>query len=192
MSKSFGPGEAPRVVNASVWTMLVIAIIFLVLRLYTRLSRSRKLWWDDYILAASTGLLIIATSFLCKAMSIGYLDYDPNSVNVVMNWRIAQTHQIVSLALGKTSFGLTLLRFSTKWQMYIIWFVIASVNLLFAAHAFALWLGPCGHPLPYHHVPGVCWSPTNTVMMNIIAASKSTLHPLELLANHEHSVLRPN
>ena len=172
MAKSFRPGEAPRVVNGSGWMMLVIAIVFLSLRLYSRLSRSKSLWWDDYILAISTGLLIIAMSFLTKAMAIGYLDYDANSLNVVLYWRIAQTHQIVSLALAKTSFGLTLLRFSNKWQKIVIWVIIGSVNLLFAAHAFVLWLGPCDLPLPYHHIPGVCWSPTNNIIMNITAASR--------------------
>jgi len=103
MTKSFAPGEAPRVVNGAIWTMLAIALAFTGLRLYCRAARSKKLWWDDYILVISTVLLIIATSFLTKAMSIGYLDYDPNSVDVVLNWRIAQTNQIVSLALGKTS-----------------------------------------------------------------------------------------
>lgn len=120
MAKSFGPGEAPRVVNGAGWTMLVIATIFLVLRLYSRLSRSKSLWWDDYILIISTALLVISMSFLTKAMSIGYLDYDPASLEVVMFWRISQTHQIVSLALAKTSFGLTLLRLSNKWQKALL------------------------------------------------------------------------
>lgn len=190
MAKSFGPGEAPRVVNGTVWTMLVLALAFVALRLYCRAVRSKKLWWDDYILAVSAVLLIIATSFLTKAMSLGYLDYNPNSVDVVLNWRIAQCHQIVSLALGKTSFGLTLLRFSTKFEKYVIWFVIVTVNLLFATHAFVLWLGPCGHPLPYHHIPGVCWEPTNAIIMNITAASMSAPLPAAgLLPNSSNSVL---
>ena len=40
------------VVVASVWSMLLLSTIFLVLRVYCRAFRLRKLWYDDYLLIA--------------------------------------------------------------------------------------------------------------------------------------------
>ena len=161
-------------VNGSTWGMLTAAFIFLTLRLYTRISRSKRLWWDDYILTASALLLVASTACLTKAMSMGYLDGDQNSVPVVLFWRLSQTLQIISLALGKTSFGFTLLRFSSDWQKHVIWFVVISNNLLFTIHVFLLWMAICGIDQGYQ-LPGSCWSPVNTIIMNVVTSSEHLL-----------------
>jgi len=38
--------------NATVWSLTALSLGFLVLRLYSKLWRRRKLWWDDYVLVA--------------------------------------------------------------------------------------------------------------------------------------------
>lgn len=168
---SFAPGEGPKVVNGSTWGMLGTALIFLSLRLYTRLRRSKSLWWDDYMLAASAAILIASTAILTHAMTLGYLDGDQGSPPVVLLWRLSQTLQIVSLALGKTSFGLTLLRFTSSWQKYVIWFVIVTNNLLFIIHVFLLWMAICGIDQGVQ-LPGSCWSPVSPIIMNVVVSSK--------------------
>lgn len=39
--------------NASVWTLVGIATVFLALRMYCRAFRGQRLWWDDGILIAA-------------------------------------------------------------------------------------------------------------------------------------------
>jgi hypothetical protein len=40
---------APKLL-ASIWSLFVVATIFLSLRVYCRILKRRSLWWDDYIL----------------------------------------------------------------------------------------------------------------------------------------------
>jgi len=39
--------------NATIWSLNFLAFAFVGLRIYLKLSRGRKLWWDDYVLLAS-------------------------------------------------------------------------------------------------------------------------------------------
>jgi hypothetical protein len=39
--------------NAVIWTLTLLAGLFLSLRMYCKFSRHTRLWWDDYILIAS-------------------------------------------------------------------------------------------------------------------------------------------
>ncbi len=39
--------------DAVIWALTGLASMFLGLRLYCKLSRHKRLWWDDYILIAS-------------------------------------------------------------------------------------------------------------------------------------------
>lgn len=39
--------------NRVVWTLAALSGLFLGLRVYCKLSRKRKLWWDDHFLTAS-------------------------------------------------------------------------------------------------------------------------------------------
>jgi hypothetical protein len=45
---SYGPQ-----VNVTVWSLSVLAAGWLVLRIYCKFLRKRRLWWDDYVLIAS-------------------------------------------------------------------------------------------------------------------------------------------
>jgi uncharacterized BrkB/YihY/UPF0761 family membrane protein len=38
---------------ASIWSLFVVATIFLALRVYCRVLKRRSLWWDDYILVGA-------------------------------------------------------------------------------------------------------------------------------------------
>ena len=50
------PGEVPNYANRllwAIWAFIIGSAVFLGLRIYCKLSRSRALWWDDRLLAAS-------------------------------------------------------------------------------------------------------------------------------------------
>lgn len=44
--------QAPKLL-ASIWTLGFVATVFLALRIYCRLLRRQRLWWDDVILIAA-------------------------------------------------------------------------------------------------------------------------------------------
>lgn len=46
------PDYGPRLSTAT-WLLTVFSAIFLALRVYCKLSRGRRLWWDDHFLIAS-------------------------------------------------------------------------------------------------------------------------------------------
>jgi hypothetical protein len=39
--------------NRTIWLLASIAALFLGLRIYSKVSRGRSLWWDDHFLVAS-------------------------------------------------------------------------------------------------------------------------------------------
>lgn len=47
---------------------------------------------------------------------------------------------ILGTAWSKTSFGITLLRISSGYATWLVWFIIASVNLVLGASAVLLWI----------------------------------------------------
>ncbi|KFA80836.1 hypothetical protein S40288_08523 [Stachybotrys chartarum IBT 40288] len=173
MPRSFAPGEVQVVVNAANWTMLSISTIFLALRVYCRAARSGQLWWDDYILLASWALMVSSTGVLADMLDRGYLDYNMSEPHLFLLTKIAHTCHLVSLALSKTSFAVTLLRFTNKWQKYILWFIIASINVLFTIHIFLLWRAMCG--MSDQHSLGTCWDPSNAIIMNITSSMYSAI-----------------
>ena len=42
-----------------------------------------------------------------------------------------------ALGLTKTSFALTLLRVATGWQKYLIWFLVATMNIILTVNTVA-------------------------------------------------------
>lgn len=47
---------------------------------------------------------------------------------------------ILGTSWSKTSFGITLLRISSGWLKWFVWFIIISVNLVLSASAILLWV----------------------------------------------------
>jgi hypothetical protein len=47
-----------RRLNIVIWILASLSTIFLSLRLYAKVCRNRKLWWDDHFLVASFVSLI--------------------------------------------------------------------------------------------------------------------------------------
>jgi hypothetical protein len=163
--------NAPTVINGSVWPMLAIATVFMGLRFYCRRWRSGQFWWDDYILAASWVLLLVGSSMLSTTMNRGLFGRGMANVDVIAMTKGTHTCHLISLALAKTSFAVTLLRFATRWQKAVIWFILSSVGTIFIIHIFLLWRPICGGA-PGYSLPGACWSSKNPIILNIVSSSK--------------------
>lgn len=81
---------------------------------------------------------------------------------------------MIALAVGKSSFALTLLPIAKKaWQRNLLWFIIISLNL-------AVWI--CGFALFFQCSPvrkawdstvvGKCWSPASQANVGVAAGGE--------------------
>ncbi|KAM0329274.1 hypothetical protein ACHAQA_004579 [Verticillium albo-atrum] len=170
--------HSETVVNASIWPMLAISTVFLGLRIYCKGFRTRwMLWIDDYLLLAGWAFLVISTSLLCKLLHLGFgrtLMMTPTMSTVL--YCADNTHKM-ALALTKTSFAVTLLRISSGWQIYLIWFLVISMNIQFAVHIILTWRVICpiipGDTTP--HLPGTCWEASQAITLGIFGGFYSAL-----------------
>lgn len=176
MSDSYAAGrvfisDAPIIINGSIWTMLAVATVFMGLRFYCRRWRSGQFWWDDHILAASWALLLTGCAMLSNTMDRGLFGSGMGNPDIIAMTKASHTCHLISLALSKTSFAVTLLRFSSKWQKIVIWFVIGSISTIFTIHIFLLWRPLCGDQSTRYSLPGECWGTQNPIILNIVSSS---------------------
>jgi hypothetical protein len=157
-------------VIASIWSMLFITTTFLAIRLYCRAIRTKALWWDDYLLVASWAFLLISTSLLTEVFRLGYTTTTFSSDRLSPLNLLADDMHKLSLGFSKTSFGLTLLRFTTGWSRYVVIVVVVVMNIMFFTHSVLVWRDNCGIKTAYTFSP--CWSLSSGAYMNMIGSSK--------------------
>ncbi|KAI1276149.1 hypothetical protein F5Y07DRAFT_367327 [Xylaria sp. FL0933] len=124
------------VLNAVNWTLTALAAVFLALRVYCKISRSRGLWWDDYVLIAAFITLLLGVAFITSSITLGFAD--PNAVIGPSAARQLQIHggvQNVLLSLAsdfsKTSFGFTLLRVTEGRMRQLVVMLIVLLNIVY-------------------------------------------------------------
>lgn len=164
--------NAQSIVMPAIWPVVAVTTAFFGSRIYSRITRSGQTWWDDYILAIGWLFLVAASGSLTAAVKLGHLTShpsDPLAISALV--RITHTFHLLSLALSKTSFAVSLLRVSSKVERMVIWTVIASINVLFIFHIIAQWKGVCGDTSPYK-LPGSCWAVRDPGIINIVSSSK--------------------
>ena len=76
---------------------------------------------------------------------------------------------------SKTSFAFTLLRLSNKaWQRYVIWFIIATLNITMGLVALFLFVQCTPVQKAWLiNTPGQCWDSKITISFSIFAGGKS-------------------
>lgn len=141
--------------NAVFWTLTILALIFLLLRVHVKLSRaSISLWWDDYLLILSWISLLVSasTTSACAALDYGKHLYDIDPANLPLMPFIAVFagfFSVLAAAWSKTSFALTLLRLAASseyshgkrnYMKYLIWFIIITVNLILGVAMLTMWV----------------------------------------------------
>ncbi|KAG7054304.1 putative integral membrane protein [Colletotrichum scovillei] len=126
---------------ASLAVLFLLATIFLVLRIYTRIVQS-QLAVDDYCLVVAwilfTAQLFLRIVLLSRAtfaaiLTIHELAVISKSAAVLCN---------LAWGLSKTSFVFTFMRLVTGPLRWVLWFIVLSMNL-FIAVWLPLFLNPC-------------------------------------------------
>lgn len=133
--------------NLGLWFLFAGATLFLVLRIYFKITRRHRLWWDDYILLVCWVILLANDSLIIAEFANGYVL--PNSY---YDWgqpmrlliTISSCGTLIGQAWTKTAFGATLLRMSNRWQRWILWFCIVTMNMYMFVKVLLQWAKVCG------------------------------------------------
>ncbi|KAK3383480.1 putative integral membrane protein [Lasiosphaeria ovina] len=196
------------VINVVVWILLVFAGIFVGLRCYCKLSRRRRLWWDDYLLALSWVIILLAPSLVlsvntspadrdkiflaasCAATSsnirlgFGLHIYDvplSNLITIGIVSNVSGFTSVLSLDLSKTSFGITLFRLTDGWLRWLVLAVIIILNITQLTSVLFFWAS-CDPPAKIWNpqLPGTCWPPKLSVVVGNVAGALSALFDVVL------------
>ncbi|KAK2782074.1 hypothetical protein FQN52_001228 [Onygenales sp. PD_12] len=121
------------------WMMTTLTLIFVVLRVYTRLVVVKSYGMDDH----GRILLVLFTVFITLSAQRGFgqnvsdIGHPQDIPSAILLEAIGQIFAVLGMAVAKWSLGLFLLRIVVKiWQQVVIWTVMlmlmgASISLVF-------------------------------------------------------------
>ncbi|KAK0733788.1 hypothetical protein B0T26DRAFT_685727 [Lasiosphaeria miniovina] len=174
------------VINVVVWILLVFAGIFIGLRCYCKVSRRRRLWWDDYLLALSWIFLAAscAASSANTRLGFGLHIYDvplSNLITIGIVSNVSGFTSVLSIDLSKTSFGITLFRLTDGWLRWLILAIIIVLNITQLTSVLFFWAS-CDPPAKIWNpqLPGTCWPPKLSVVIGNVAGALSALFDVML------------
>ncbi|PVH98270.1 hypothetical protein DM02DRAFT_51978 [Periconia macrospinosa] len=132
-------------VNAGLWTLFAGATFMLSLRLWVKITRRHGVWWDDYILLATWMVLAANNSLISYEYATGYVPppgykWD-DRMHILIN--ITSCGTLIGQAWSKSAFAVTLLKLTTRWQQYFLWFCIITMNMYMVAKCIIQWGKVC-------------------------------------------------
>ncbi|KAH9863839.1 hypothetical protein J1614_009771 [Plenodomus biglobosus] len=162
---------------APVVTLGVIALMVVVARIYTRLTRTGKLHADDWLIVVAEPLSITSIGIAIAAVASGWgkpaAYFTPTElVNTVRLNFVLQTVWIVTFCLVRLSVACSLLRFGTdrlwRWPLYFI----MMLQVLISSSYFIMQFAQC-KPISanWDNVPGAeCWDLGPTITYGYVVA----------------------
>ncbi|KAI1422472.1 hypothetical protein F5Y12DRAFT_762757 [Xylaria sp. FL1777] len=166
-------------VGACIWALAVLAAGWLALRLYLKLRKHWGLWWDDHFLTISLICIILSNAATSVAISLGWgqppYEIAPNDWSqILLALLISGLFSILAAAISKTSFALTLLRISSGWVKWTIWFVIVTINVAMGLSLIFNWIQCTPVEKNFNFsIPGSCWPRTTLIAYNAVTAAYS-------------------
>ncbi|KAK4185580.1 hypothetical protein QBC35DRAFT_389179 [Podospora australis] len=175
--------------RVSVWVLAGASLMFVLMRVYCKVIRHRKLHADDYFCIAAWLALLGSAICINLAIDLGYGKHVwqipfRNLNDMFLIGQITVTLAICSQAWSKTSFAISLLMISDgihgKTRVFI-WFAIVSMNLLFGVGAMLFWIGCTPLEKAWHpFMRGTCWSPNVIITYNVFTSAYSGVMDLVL------------
>lgn len=190
----FGPGklrydDLGLTTRVSVWVLCGASLMFLLLRIYCKFIRHRRLHTDDWFAIGAWLALLGSTITTNMAIDLGYGKHVwqipfRNLNDMFLIGQITVTLAICSQAWSKTSFAISLLMIHDgihgKTRVFI-WFAIVSMNMLFGVSAMLFWVGCTPLEKAWHpFMRGTCWSPNVVITYGIFASAYSGVMDLVL------------
>ncbi|KAJ4304519.1 hypothetical protein N0V90_000045 [Kalmusia sp. IMI 367209] len=131
--------------NAGLWSLFAGATVFLFLRLYCKITRRHGLWYDDYILIVAWSFLLLTDAMIAHQYATGYVPTNGSKwddrMHILIN--ISSCTNVIGQALSKTAFGVTLLKLTNRYQQWMIWFCIVTMNLWMVVKVIFQWAKLC-------------------------------------------------
>ncbi|KAJ5963467.1 uncharacterized protein N7479_003343 [Penicillium vulpinum] len=153
-------------VQGVIWTMSMVPLVFVLMRLYVRVCMRRVFGWDDGIAIAAIGCLVAYAAVCHVAASLGLGEHleiaqeNPDKlIQVALLCNIGESLAIMACTLGKTSFAVMLLRVVVhRWMIIVLWFVIVTMNVVNILAALFVFL-QCNDPRHLWNpmTPSECW-----------------------------------
>ncbi|KAG5756993.1 hypothetical protein H9Q70_000409 [Fusarium xylarioides] len=121
------------------WLSVIFPILFVGLRVYTRLFVRKVFGLDDWVIVISLILLICYGAIIEAAVQKGLgrhvewvLTFDPqDAVPVALLGQVSQPFVVMSCALGKTSFSISLMRLAAQRFIHrFLWFIVVTMLIL--------------------------------------------------------------
>ncbi|KAJ5373446.1 hypothetical protein N7517_005452 [Penicillium concentricum] len=159
-------GSQAHTVQGVMWTMSMVPLAFVLMRLYVRVYMRKVFGWDDGIAIAAIGCLVAYAAVCHVAANLGLgqhleiVQKNPdNLIQVALLCNIGESLAIMACTLGKTSFAVTLLRIVVdRWMVILLWFVIVTMNVVNILAALFVFL-QCKDPRHLWNpmIPSECW-----------------------------------
>ncbi|RBQ70617.1 hypothetical protein FVER14953_03741 [Fusarium verticillioides] len=121
------------------WLSVIFPILFVGLRVYTRLFVRKVFGLDDWVIVISLVLLICYGAIIEAAVQKGLgrhvewvLTFAPqDAVPVALLGQVSQPFVVMSCALGKTSFSISLMRLAAQRFIHrFLWFIVVTMLTL--------------------------------------------------------------
>ncbi|KAK0730087.1 hypothetical protein B0H67DRAFT_23334 [Lasiosphaeris hirsuta] len=152
-------------IEALLWTLIILAGICLGLRISCKFLRRRRLWWDDYFIIFAWIMLLTSCVMTTTNVGLGFgmhfVDVPvENLLTMGLVANISGFTSVLGVAFSKTSFAITLLRLTDGWLKWFVWFIIITLNLTQHASAVFFWVS-CDPPAKTWNptLEGTCWPP---------------------------------
>ncbi|KAF5694364.1 integral membrane protein pth11 [Fusarium denticulatum] len=166
----------------SIWTLCLLSLILLFLRVYCKLWRGKGLWHDDWCLIAAWVALAISVSLNTYLVSLGFGRHaatisDENLIIINKTTIVGAAFGIMATTISKTSFAITLYRIATNaWMKYFLIFIIVTINISMNL----VWIFGFAKCTPLervwnHKVPGTCWDKSKLLTFQLFAAYYSAI-----------------
>ncbi|KAK4225936.1 hypothetical protein QBC38DRAFT_248820 [Podospora fimiseda] len=160
----------------------VFSFLFMALRFYCKQTLSTKLGLDDAVLAFSWILFLVFVILSIHSTKYGlgkhFADVDLTLLPQLLYFLpIAQFFAVLSVAISKSSFILTLLRLVTRpWQKASLWFMLITINMSMFSISIVQFF-QCAVP----PTPG-CVDGNHVIGLGVFAAGYSAVMDLVLTA----------
>ncbi|KAE9378867.1 hypothetical protein N431DRAFT_540615 [Stipitochalara longipes BDJ] len=166
-------------IGAVTWVLTIAALVFLSLRVYCKRIRSRRLWYDDYVLIFAWICLLVVTCCISANISYGFgrhmVDIDRSRLQYVgLLGLISSVFSLLAAIYSKVSFALTLFRLSNFGMRVLLCFIIFSVHIALGGTALISFIQctPVARNWDYL-VEGKCWDKNIFVTYAVAAGSYS-------------------
>ncbi|KXH50954.1 hypothetical protein CSAL01_04819 [Colletotrichum salicis] len=160
------------------WFLCFFCGAFLALRVYAKLSRGQKLWWDDYIFLFSWTCLFVESIITQMGVNLGfgrhYYDITPqtNLLTIAMYTSVGASISCFASTGSKVGFGVTLLRLTTGWFRVFVWFAVVTLTVVMLPSATLTWLKCTPVQKSFNRqMEGTCWDESVTLNYGIFNAA---------------------